>query len=113
VADLHEAIDLRAAPHAGFANSGAIDRSETLHFDVVFDDGDAGIGRILAWVPSARSGENQSRRLPPQRRSAGSRGCRYAKLTHGGVRMGEKIVADLDAFVDHYMRMEDGVAADL
>ena len=70
VADLDEVVDLGAGVDAGFADGGAVDAGVGLDFDVVFEDGGAGLEDL---VPACRriGGRSRSRRLRRWLRSAG------------------------------------------
>ena len=61
VADLDEVVDFGAGVDAGFADGGAVDGGVGLDFDVVFEDGRAGLEDL---VPGCRrtGGRSRSRR---------------------------------------------------
>ncbi len=112
MAHLHQAVDLGSPLHASFADGRTVDGGQCLDLDVILDDRWRRIGRFCnAFRPRVwriRSRRRRSRR-------------RFADVTRWPMRqnsrtdacaMSQEIVADLGAFVDHYMRMQNGVAAD-
>ena len=111
VADLHQAVDLRAALHARFAHGGAVHRGERLDLDVVLDHRHAGL-HDLEVRAVARFGEAEAVAAHHDAVLQDHAVADAAEFAHHGVRVGAEIVADLRAFVDHHVRMQHGVAAD-
>src|SRR5665213_1710324 len=111
MADLHQAVDLRAPPHAGFAHRGAVHRSKALNLHIVLDDRDAGLHNlIVSAIGALRKTEavaTHDYTILQNHAIADS-----AKLTHRRIRMGREVIADFRAFVNHRMRVQNGSPSD-
>ena len=108
VADLHQAVDLRAALHARFAHGGAVDRGQALDLDIVFDHRDAGLHDFVVRAVGAL-GESEAIAADDHAVLQNHAMADAAELAHHGMGMRQEIVADLRAFVDHDVRMQHGV----
>ena len=111
VADLHQAVDFGAALDAGFAHRGAVHRGEALDLHVVFDHGDAAL-HDLEMAAVGALGEAEAVAAHHHAILQSHPIADAAKFAHRGMRVRQKIVADLRAFVDHDMGMNHRVAAD-
>ena len=112
VADEDEIVDLGAAADAGLADGGAVDAGIGLDFDVVFEDGGAGLrhfvpGAVFLFGVAEAVGADDGAVLQDDAIADA------AVFADDGVGMGEEIVADFGALVDGDEAVEDGVVADL
>lgn len=111
VAHLHQAIDFSASLHNCFADTGPIDAGEALNFDIIFDHGDAGLDDFEMGVVGA-FGETEAIAADDDAVLKNYTVTDAAKFAYHGVGVGEKIIADLGAFINDHVRMEHGIFAE-
>src|ERR1700690_39689 len=110
--DLHQIIDLGAAPDPGFLHARPVDTRVGLDFDVILDDHRLGlhdlvpVGRVI--FREAEAIGSDDRAILQQDTVA-----QAAPFTHYRMRMGEEIVADARVAIDHHVRQQYGIPANL
>src|SRR5712692_812470 len=109
--DQDKIVELRSASNPSLAYSGAVHARIGLHFDVIFEDGWPGLRHF---VPGAIFLFREAKAISPN-------DCPVlenyavsdtAEFADDGMRVGEKVVADLSAAVDTHETVQDGVPAD-
>ena len=112
VTDLHQIVDLGAAPDASFLHAGAIDAGVGLDFDIIFNDDRLGLHDLVP-VRGVIFGEAEA---------VGADDCailqqhavaQSAAFAHYGVCVGEEVVANLDVAIDHHVRQQHRIASNL
>lgn len=112
VTDDDQIIEFGAAADAGFPDGGAVDAGVGLDFDVVFENGRAGLlhlvpGAVALLSKTEAIGADDNAVLQDDTISD------LAKFADDGMGMGEEIVADAGALVDGDEAVQDGVASDV
>ena len=112
VADENEVVDFGAAADARFADGRAVDAGVGLDFDVVFENGGAGLRHF---VPRAVGlfGVAEAVGADDGAVLENDAIADAAIFADDGVGVGEEVVADFGALVDGDETVEDGVVADL
>ena len=106
MADLHEAVDLGAALDARFAHGCTVDRGEALDFDIVLDHRRAGLDDFIVRAVGSFS-ETEAVAADYGAVLQNDTMADVAIFTDDGVGVGEEIIADLRALVNHHVGMED------
>ncbi len=111
VADLHQVVDLDAAPDASFAHAGAVDAGVGLNLDVIFDDHRARLGNF---VPAPGFGFGEAEAVGANHHAILQENVvtDAAILADDALGVREKIVADPDSAVDHDVGQKYGRVAD-
>src|SRR5579884_112485 len=111
MSDLHQAVDLGAALYASFAHRRAIHRRQRLDLDIVFDHRDSGLDDFIM---GSFGGFSETESIASHDHSVLQRDtiADAAMLAYNGMGMGEKIVSDACACIDHDMRMQHGIMSD-
>ena len=110
MAHLHQVIDLDAAAEARLADGGPVDRSVSLHFNVVFDN--HGPRRHDLVVRAVRlPGESEA--VGPDYRAVLQDDVvpDAHVFTHDGMGVGQKAVANLRAAVNHHKTLEHAIVS--
>src|SRR5271165_1874510 len=104
VAYLHQAVDFGSTANPRLAHRGAIDGGERLNLHVIFQNRSAGLDNLKM---SAGGGLGEAESVTANDHSILKNHAMSdaAILADNSVRMRQKIVADLCAFINHYMRM--------
>ena len=110
VPDLHQVVDLGAAPHAGLVQRGPVDRGQRADLDVVLDHHDADLRDLL--VAALRV----LREAEPVRPDHGAvlhdhAVAQAAALAHLHARVQQAVRAHLDARVEHDVGVQDRARA--
>src|SRR4029077_6928918 len=110
--DQDEVVKLGATSDAGFADGCAVNAGVGLNFDVVFQDGRAGLQHF---VPSAvlLLGEAEAISADDDAVLQDDAIAEDAEFAADGVGMRKEIVANLRPAIDRDAAMKHGVAADL
>src|SRR5580698_7716847 len=109
MAHLHQAVDLRATLHARLSGRGAIHRGEALNLHVVFNRRHARLDNLVMRAILAL-GEAEAVATHDHTILQNNTVSDAAELAHHGVRMRQKIVADLRPLVDRRVWMQYGIA---
>src|SRR5436305_889004 len=100
MSNLHQVVDLRASPNAGFAHAGPIDACISLNFNIVFNNGGAG---LHDFVPLTRFVLGKTEAVATDHYSVlkDDGVSNPAIFAHDRVRVSEKTMSDARATVDH------------
>src|SRR6476661_8179251 len=112
VSDLHQIVDLGAAPDAGLLHAGPVHAGVGLDFDIVLNDYRLGLQDL---VPVAGVILGEAETIGPDYSAVLQQHAvaEAAAFSHNGMGMGKKIVTDSGAAIDDYVRQQHRVAADL
>jgi len=115
MAYLDEIIDLGAGMDAGFADAGAVDAGIRLDFDVVFENGRAGLNDFVpgfaGWHPGL-FGEAEAVRSDDGSVLEDDIVAKLTMLADDGVGMGEEMIANADMWIEDHVGQESGMVAD-
>src|SRR5579864_513217 len=112
VADLNQVVDLRAASDASLANAGAVNAGIRLNLHIVFDNRGAGLQDLVP-VAVVVFSETESVSADYHTILQNDVVSDPAKLADDGIRVREKVVADLHSAINHDMGEQNRVASDL
>ncbi len=115
VAYLDEIVDLGPGVDAGFADAGAVDAGVGLDFDVVFEDGGAGLLDLVpasAGLDACLFGEAEAVGSDDGSVLEDDVVAEAAVLADDGVGVGEEVVAGADVGIEDDVGQKGGVVAD-
>jgi hypothetical protein len=106
-----EIIKLRAASYASLADGGAVDAGIGLNFDIVLQDGGAGLAHFVP-RPVFLLGKTEAVTADDRSILQDHAMAEAARFTDDGVGVREEIVANVSAAIDGDETVKNGVAAD-
>ena len=112
MSDLNQVVDLRPAGYTRLAYAGSIDAGVSLYFDIVCQNGRAGLHDLLPALvlifgkaETVRANNDSVLQYHPV--------ADAAVFSYDDMRVGEKLIANFGSAIHHHVWQEHGVVANL